>query len=137
MHDGDTNGRTLTEIVEAMKDELKQFLQTRLLIFRTEAQETLKSLRNAALTAALGALLLGTAYLLFTMALIALLVPVFQGNPYRWFFAFVIVAGLWTVLGATAAYLAKREFQVKGMVPKKTIGVLKDDKIWIESEVKN
>ena len=87
--------------------------------------------------AGVGALLLGTAYLLFTMALVGLVVAFFRDNPYRWFFAFAAVAVLWTVLGGIAAYFAKREFELKGLMPRKTIEVLKEDKIWIQAEAKN
>ena len=106
-------------------------------MFRAELQEKLKTLKIAAPLAGLGALLLGTAYLLFTMALVGLVVAFFRDNPYRWFFAFAAVAVLWTLLGGIAAYFAKREFELKGLMPRKTIEVLKEDKLWIQAEAKN
>jgi hypothetical protein len=39
-------------------------------------------------------------------------------------------------LGGIAAYLAKYEFAMKEMMPRKTIEVLKQDKLWIQAEMK-
>jgi len=137
MHNDVNNGRSLADIIAEIKDELKEFAQTRIEMFKAELQEKTKTLKIAAPVAALGALLLGTGYLLFTLALVGLAVAFFPDNRYRWFFAFAIVAALWTFVGGIAAYFAKREFELKGLMPKKTIEVLKGDKIWIQMEVKN
>ena len=137
MHSDISNGRSLAAIVTEMKEELKDFVQTRIEMFRTELQEKLKTLKIAAPLAGVGALLLGTAYLLFTMALVGLVVAFFRDNPYRWFFAFAAVAVLWTLLGGIAAYFAKREFDLKGLMPRKTIEVLKEDRLWIQAEATN
>ena len=136
MHSYANNGRSLGEIVSEMKVELREFIQTRFDMLKTELQERIKSLRIAVPLAGLGALLLGTAYLLFTMAVVGLAVTFFRNNPYRWFFAFASVAVLWTLVGAIAAYFAKREFELTSLAPKRTIQVLKEDKLWIQSEAK-
>ena len=137
MHNESANGKRLGAIVAEMKEELREFAQTRIEMFKAEVREKTKTLKIAAPLAAVGALLLATAYLLFTMALVGLAVAFFADSPYRWFFAFAIVAVLWTLLGGIAAYFAKREFELKGLMPRKTIKVLKEDKIWIQAEAKN
>ena len=131
------NGRSLASTLAEMKIELLDFLDTRIELLKTELQEKGKILKTAAPLGALGALLLATAYLLFTLALVSLLVVAFQDNPYRWFFAFLIVAVAWTVFGGIAVYFAKRELEMNTLLPQRTIEVLKGDKIWIQAEVKN
>jgi uncharacterized membrane protein YqjE len=131
------NGRSLAGTLAEMKIELLDFLDTRIELLKTELQEKGKILKAAAPLGALGALLLATAYLLFTLALVSLVVVAFQDNPYRWFFAFLIVAFAWTVFGGIAVYFAKRELEMKTLLPQRTIEVLKGDKIWIQAEVKN
>ena len=131
------NGRSLASTLAEMKIELLDFLDTRIELLKTELQEKGKILKAAAPLGALGALLLATAYLLFTLALVSLLVVAFQDNPYRWFFAFLIVAFAWTVFGGIAVYFAKRELEMNTLLPQRTIEVLKGDKIWIQAEVKN
>jgi uncharacterized membrane protein YqjE len=120
-----------------MKEELREFVETRLAMLRTELREKLKMLKVAAPLAGIGILLLGTAYFLFTGALVGLVVAFFHDNPYRWCFAFLAIALLWSLLGGIAAYLANWEFDLKSLMPNKTLDVLKGDKIWIQSEVKN
>ncbi len=137
MHGNEKHGRSLGAILTEMKEELTEFTQTRLEMFQTEVRDKVQSLKVAVPLAALGALLLGTAYLLFTMAVVGLVVVFFRDNPYRWFFAFATVAVMWTLLGGIAGYFAKREFELSGVVPRKTIEVLKGDKLWIQAEAKN
>jgi uncharacterized membrane protein len=131
------NGRSLATIIQEMKDELKDFIQLRVEMLETETREKLKILKIAAPLAVVGALFLGTAYLLFSMALVSLVVAFFPDNPYRWFFAFGAVTILWTLVGAVAAYLAKREFELHSLMPTRTMEVLKEDKIWIQAEARN
>jgi len=131
------NGRSLAATLAEIKIELLDFLDTRIELLKTELQEKTKILKSAAALGALGLLLLGTAYLLFTLALVSLVVVAFQGNPYRWFFAFLIVGFAWAVFGGIAVYFAKRELEMKTLLPQRTIEVLKGDKIWIQTEVKN
>jgi uncharacterized membrane protein YqjE len=131
------NGRSVTAVLADMKEELKQFVETRIKMLNTELRDKLKTLKIAAPLAAAAVLLLLTAYLLFTISLVGLLFAFLPDNPYRWCLAFLSVAVLWSILGGIAGYFAKREFELNGLLPKKTIDVLKGDKIWIQSEVKS
>lgn len=131
------NGRNLTAVLAEMKNEFREFVQTRIAILRTELMDKLKTIKSAGPAAAIAVVFIATAYLLFTLALVGLLAASFAGNPYQWFFAFLIVGVVWTVVGGVAAYYAKRKVNKQGLVLTKTIGVLKGDKVWIQSEVKN
>jgi uncharacterized membrane protein YqjE len=131
------SSRNIAATLTEMKIELLDFLDTRFELLKTELQEKLKILKSVAPLGALGALLLGTAYLLFTLALVSLVVVAFEGNPYRWFFAFLIVGFAWAMFGGIAAYFAQRELKMNPLLPQRTIEVLKGDKIWIEAEVRN
>ena len=137
MHSEMNNGRPLGAIISDMKEELKDFVQTRLEMLKVELQEKVKSLKVAAPLAAIGIVLLSTAYLLFTLALVAVVTVFFKSNPYRWFFGFAAVGIIWTILGVVAAYFAKREFELKSLLPERTVKVLKGDKVWIQAEAKN
>ncbi len=131
------NDKNLTTLLTEMKKELIDFLRTRIEMFKTEMQDKVRTLKTAAPLGIAAAVLLLTAYLLFTLALVGLIVAAFASNPYRWFLAFLAIAVAWTILGGIAAYLAKRELQIKGLMPKRTIEILKGDKLWVQSEVKN
>jgi membrane protein implicated in regulation of membrane protease activity len=137
MNSAANNDRGLGAIASEMKEELKDFVQTRIEMLRQEAHEKIARLKIAAPLAAAALLLLLTAYLLITLALAAAVSAVFANSPYRWFFGFGIVGLVWALLGGVAAYFAKRELELKTLAPKRTIEVLKGDKIWLQKEVKN
>ena len=126
--------RSLAAIVAEIKDEIKDFVQTRVEMFRSEMRETLNAWKTAVPLAAIAVLFLATAYLMLTLAVVGLVAVAFWDNPYRWFLAFLAVGVLWTIGGGILGWLALREFQSKGLFPRKTIEVLKADKIWIQSE---
>jgi uncharacterized membrane protein YqjE len=131
------NGRTIASILADTKDELKQFIQTRVSLFRTELGEKMAMVKRAAPVAAMALVLLGTAYVLFTLALVGVVLALLPANPWRWCFAFLAVGVLWAILGVAAAMMAKRKLALKELMPNRTIGVLKGDGVWIQSEVKN
>jgi uncharacterized membrane protein YqjE len=131
------NGRTWAEVVADMKEEAKEFAQTRIQLFTTEFKQKLALLKIAVLLAAGSAVLLATAYLLLTVGLVALVAALFADNPYRWVFGFFGIAILWSLIGGAAAYFAKREFALKGIMPRRTFEVLKGDKVWLQREAKD
>jgi len=131
-----TDRRNLASLLSEMKDGVSDFLRTRLSMMSTELREKSKNLKTAALLAVGGLLLLSTAYVLITLALVGLVVAAFPANPYRWFFAFLAVGLFWTISGGIAAYFAKRELEIRGLLPQRTIAVLKGDKVWVEAEMK-
>ena len=131
------NGRTLADVVSTIKDELKEFAQTRLQLLKVELQQKFGLLKIAALLAAVAVVLLSTAYLLLTFALAALVAALLVDSPYHWFFGFLTIAVLWSLLGGVAGYFAKREFELRGIMPRRTIEVLRGDKIWLQSEARN
>ena len=139
MADGEihANGRRVSEILTQMKGEFVEFVQTRIAMLRTELRESLRLAKVALPFIGVAVLLLGTAFLLFTGALVGLVLAAFPHSLYRWFLACLIVGLFWGGIGAAAAYLAKREFQSRSVLPKRTLEVLKGDKLWIESEVRN
>jgi uncharacterized membrane protein YqjE len=137
MHSSVENGGTLAAIAAEMKEELKEFVQTRIEMLKQELREKAARLKIAAPLAAVGLLLLGTAYLLITLSLVAAISAAFASSVYRWFFGFIIVGFAWALLGGIAAYFAKRELELKTLAPRRTIEVLKGDKVWLQREVKN
>jgi len=129
--------RSLAAVITDLKEELKQFLQTRAEMLKNELQEKSKRLKAALPLVVAGALLLATAYMLITLALVGAVAGALHANPYRWAIAFGGVGILWALLGGVAAYFAKRELELKGLIPEKTISVLKGDKLWIQKEAKS
>jgi hypothetical protein len=138
MHaDASSNGRSLAAIISEMRDELKQFVQTRMELLKREIQVNLGVIRAAAPLIALAVLFLTSAYLLLTIALVALIATAFAGSEFAWFFAFLIVGMAWLMIGAMAGFMAVREFRKRGFMPRRTMEVLKADNIWLQKEAKS
>jgi uncharacterized membrane protein YqjE len=129
--------KSLAAIVREMKQELKEFVETRFSMLKSELREKLVHWKIAAPLAGIGVVLLSTAYLLITLGLVALAAVFIGDTPYRWFFAFIAVAALWAVLGGISLYIAKREFELNRLMPQKTMEVLKGDKVWLQQEARN
>lgn len=127
------HNRSLRAILNETKQELKQFLSTRMEILKSEFREALSAFRVALPLGLAAAAFMGTGFLVLTGAVVALVASAFAGNPYAWFFALVIVGVIWTVLGVAAAFFAYYRIRSKGMFPRRTVAVLKADKIWLES----
>jgi Putative Actinobacterial Holin-X, holin superfamily III len=128
--------RTLAGLIIEIRDEIQQFLQTRVDMLRSEFRETVKTFKTVAPLALLATVLLASAYLLFTLALVGLIAVAFWNNPYHWFFAFLIVGAVWLSFGGLAAYFAWNRLRAHGMFPRRTVEVLKADKIWIQKGVR-
>src|SRR6185312_9032377 len=128
--------RSLGDLIAELKEEATGFFTTRVEMFRSEFHETVSGWKSLLPLAVIAAVLLGTAYLLFTLALVSLVVVAFWGNPYHWFFAFLIVGFVWAVGGALVAFLARVAFRNRALFPKKSLGVLQADRLWIQMETK-
>lgn len=136
MHDTmpHTNGRSLTDVVAEIRHEVADFTQTRAAMAVSEIRENLRTWKSASTHIALAALLLGTAYILVTVALVALVAAAFWANPLHWFFGFLIVGAAWAILGSIFAMMAVREIRKRSLLPRKTMAVLRSDKAWIQRE---
>ena len=129
--------RSLAAILGGMKQELKEFVETRIAMVKSEFRDKLVHWKLAATLAGAGVVLLVTAYLLITFGLVALAAVFIGDTPYRWFFALLGVGVLWTVLGGISLYIAKREFELNRLMPQKTMAVLRGDKLWLQNEARS
>lgn len=127
--------RNLVEVINEVKEELKCFINTRVRMVKAELHESAKAAKVGLPLMVLSLGLLAIASLLLTAAVVVLVASAFAGSPYSWFFAFVIVGFLWAVFAALAGYFAINQFRSR--FPKRTIEVLKADKVWLQSEVRS
>src|SRR6185437_16873395 len=128
------NGRSFAGVVNEVKDELKEFLQTRIAMLKSELGEKMRTFKAALPMLATAIVFLATAFLLLTLCLVALISVAFYGDPFRWFFSFLIVGVLYSIIGGMTAVFGLKELRAQGLMPKKTIKVLKEDQIWLQHE---
>ena len=130
------NGRNLAGVVADLKEESKEFVSTRLAMLRSEMNNKISVWKTAAPTIVLGALLLATAWLLLTGAIVAAIYVAFEGNPWAAALALIIVCVAYAVLGGIAVLFGIRSLRETGVTPTRTLRVLKDDQIWISNEAR-
>ncbi len=130
------NGRSLAGVVSELKDELKEFANTRIEMFKSEMNDKVSSLKIAAILIAAGAFLGITAWFVLTAALISIIATAFVPSVYAYFFGLVIVGVAYLLVGAIMATFALREIRQRGLKPERTIRVLKQDQIWLQSEAR-
>jgi len=126
------NDRSLQGTLQDIKNEIKDFVQTRFEILMQEMQEKISSYKSALPMAVAGLLFLATAWFLLTGAIVAAI-----ALALGWPWAFAIVGFAYFILGATIGWLAYKEVTSANMKPERTMQVLKQDQVWLEQERKS
>ncbi len=98
-------GAPSREVLNDCKEDLKDFVSTRLQMLRGEMKDKLASLKLALPALLIGAILLLAAFFLFTWGLVSLIAMAMIGQPYAYTVAFFVVFALYALAGgATVAY---------------------------------
>lgn len=119
------NGRTLAGLLNEVKEELKEFLDTRLQMLKAEIKQKVTMLLIAAVLGAIG-------FLLLTIALVAAIATLIG-----WGWSFLVVGVLYLLVAGATASLAIREMQAEGVTPTRTLKVLKQDQVWLQNEARS
>jgi len=136
---GETNASrgSVSDAVVEIVNEVKQFVRTRYQMLRMEVKENMATWRRVAVLGALALVLLITAWLLFSLALVAVIAAAFYPSPYAWFLGFIIMTVVWGAGAGILALLAKHEMKAQDMYPKQTMETLKEDHVWVQNELGN
>ena len=126
------NERTLQGMLQEIKNEIKDFVQTRFEIFKQEMQDKLSAYKSALPMAVAGMLFIATAWFLITGSIVAAI-----ALALGWPLAFLIVGFAYFIVGAIAGWLAYKEVTSETITPERTLQVLKQDQVWIEQEAKS
>ena len=128
--------KSLATILAETREELKEFVATRVGILKAEIDEKIRTWKYVVpLLLVAGALLLA-GWMALTFALMALLHGVFLPSPYAWLWAGLIVGGAYVVLGIAIGWFAYSEISAAGITPTRTLQVLKQDQVWIQNEAR-
>jgi uncharacterized membrane protein YqjE len=133
--------RSLGSIIAEIKEEVKEFVNTRVEMVKAEIQEAMGAAKVAAKVAVpLGLMALAlfwVGFLLFTMAAVVLVAFAFAGHALAWFYAAIIVGFVWMALGAMCAFFAYNAIRSRSKFPQRTVQVLKADKAWLQTEARS
>jgi hypothetical protein len=105
-------------------------------MLQAEMKEKMATLKASAPMLVVGALVAITAFWVLTAALIALLYVAFAGSAYATFWACLVVGVVFAVIGSGALWFGYQNIRREGLLPERTIKVLKEDKIWFQNEAR-
>ncbi len=129
--------RNFSAVVNELKNEGKEFVATRFEILRQEMKSKLEAWK-VAIPLLVVALLCGlSAFIILNVTLLAFLAGWFAPNPYNWCCAALIVGFFYAILGAALYFIGMREFKAEGVVPVRTMRVLKQDQVWLQNEARS
>jgi putative superfamily III holin-X len=130
------NEKSIGTVISETKQEIKEFVQTRIAILKAEIAEKLRTWKYA-VPMLLGALVLFlAAWIVLTFAIVALLAGIFYPSPYAWLFGALIVGVAYLLLGLALGWFAYSELSTTGVAPQRTLEVLKQDQVWIQNEAR-
>jgi hypothetical protein len=130
------NGRAVAEVLNDCKEDLKDFVSTRLQMLRGEMKDKLTGLKLALPALLIGTILLLAAFFLFTWGLVSLIAMAMIGQPYAYTVAFFVVFAFYALSGGATVAYGVRTLTAKGLTPERTLRVLKEDQIWLQSEAR-
>ncbi len=131
------NGRTLAALFAETKDELKDFVQTRIEMLRAEMRDKISAWKMALPLIVIGLVFAVTGWFVLTACLIAAIAVAFYGSPWAYTFATLIVGVAYLLIATITATFAIRGLRESGVAPKRTMRVLKEDRAWLASEARS
>jgi hypothetical protein len=125
-------GVVLTEI----KNELTEFLETRFQLLRSEIHEIFRTWKYCVPLFLIAGVLLLASWIVITFAIVALVRGWLVPSPFAWTWAGLIVGAIYIVIAGVMGWFAYGEMREVGIMPKRTLKVLKQDQNWVESEAR-
>ncbi len=130
-----TEDRSIAEVLHTMKHELSEFVNTRVQIAIAELREKTTAWKAALPLLGASAFLGLVAFLTLTFTLIAAIAG-FLATEYAWAISAAIVTVVYLVIAGVLGWLGYREVKAEGIVPERTLRVLKADQEWIKNETR-
>ena len=130
------NEKSIGTVLSETKQELKDFLQTRLSMLQAELKEKLQTWKYTLPLLLGAAALLFAAWIILSFALVALIHTWLMPTGFGWFWAALIVGGAYFLGAISIGWFAYSEAKVAGIAPNRTLSVLKQDQVWIQNEAR-
>jgi hypothetical protein len=128
--------KSLATLLSETKEELKDFVTTRVSILKAELDEKISTWKSVVPLMLAAVALLLAAWIALTFALIALLHALFLPSPYSWLWGSLIVGGVYLVAAVGIGWFAYGEIAEAGIAPTRTLNVLKQDQVWLQNEAR-
>lgn len=128
------NGKSVTDVLQDFKNEFSTFVATRFQMLQEEMKQKATAMKAALPMVVIGIVFLLTAWFALTAALVVVIANAFPNNPWAYAISSAIVGVLYLIIGGICAIMGKNMLTKQGLKPEKTIRVLQEDKIWLQTE---
>jgi putative superfamily III holin-X len=128
--------KSLATLLAETREELKEFVVTRVGILKAEIEEKIRTWKYVIPVMLIAAALLWAGFMTLTFALVALLHGVFMPSPFAWLWGALIVGGVYLVLAIAIGWFGYSELSAQGIAPTRTLKVLKQDQVWLQNEAR-
>lgn len=129
------DAKSLQKVLYEIKDELRDFISTRLELLRAELIDKWDGWKAALPMMAAGAVILIAAFFALTFGLIAV-AAAFIGGEFRWALGAGAVMLLYGIIGGVLAWMGSKQLKAEGVMPDRTLKVLKQDQLWLKNEAR-
>jgi uncharacterized membrane protein YqjE len=126
------NGKSLSATINELKEEFKEFVQTRYQMLQAEMNEKLSAWKTGIPLMLVGAVLAFVAFLLLTGALVVVV-----AIPLGVAWALAAVGLLYLILAVVTAWIGYAEISHNQLKPERTLRVLKEDQVWMQNEARS
>ena len=128
----------MRDVLDDLKVELKEFVSTRIEMFKTEISEKLTRIKAAVPMMVAAAVLALGAFFAFTVGLMAIVAGLLPFEPaWNWAIGAGCVFLLYALIGGIAGWMGYKEISTEGLAPQRTLRVLKQDQVWIQNEARS
>jgi len=132
-----TSNRSIAEVIDDAKVELKDFISTRVALFSREVKEKYDVIKVSAPMLVVALVVGWAAFLVLSFAVVAVIAGAFGGTAYDWFFAALIVGFIYLCIAGICGWFGYREIKDEGMGFTHTSRVLRQDQAWLQNEAKS
>jgi hypothetical protein len=129
------NDKSLTRVLQEIKDELRDFATTRFEMLVAEIKAKLGVVKSSLPMLVVAALLGLGGFLAVTFGLVALAANMI-GTTLAWVWGALAVAVFYFILAGIFGFLGYRGITAEAMKPLRTFEVLKQDQQWIKDETR-
>jgi hypothetical protein len=128
--------RSLGDAVNTAKEEFRQFAETRLAMLHSEMRDKFAGIKASVPVMIIGSVVGWLSAVCLTAALVCAIMTLLKGSEWAPFLACLIVGVCYAIVGFGALFLGYSNLSKKGLMPERTIKVLKDDKVWLQNEAR-
>ena len=126
------NMKSVVAAIKELKEDTANFLQTRYQMLLAELKQKLAAVKLALPLFAVAAVFALLSLFVLTGALVFV---VGQAIGFGW--ALLIVGVVYLIIAGACAWIGINELSTAGVAPKRTLEVLKQDQVWLQSEARS